>query len=101
MSSSISIINGDKQSKISYSYYLKGEEEGKFIIGESSVLIDGEKWETKPIEITILPNPDGIIEDESEMENEDFFFRDMPEFSSPRHKIERKPEKKKRKTYKL
>ncbi|TVR89536.1 MAG: hypothetical protein EA411_02110 [Saprospirales bacterium] len=61
-SSSFSMINGQVRRSASFTYYLKPREEGVFYIDAAAIEVDGKYLETPPVEIFVLPNPDGIIE---------------------------------------
>ena len=113
-SSSVSIINGESNSKTTYSYYLRPQSPGNFYIHPSSFVLDnGDVVETEPLEIIVYPNPEGIvIEPKSQHTRPDmsfdwFFDGDNPNFersipirpSPPPAPTE--PEPKKRKTYKF
>ena len=59
-SNSISIINGEMKSKESFSYYLEPPDVGIFTIDPAFFIKDGNTYESRPLEIIALPNPDGI-----------------------------------------
>lgn len=66
-SSSYSNINGKVTNTSKYTYIIKPREEGDYFIENAYVIdkSDEEKnMETEPIRITVLPNPDGIIEED-------------------------------------
>ena len=80
---------------------------GTFFITPASANIDGEMQETQPIEINVLPNPDGIRQN-SRLENnsfnffrgtDDFFKRELPQ--QPQQEVKPKKKKRKYKTYKI
>lgn len=58
--SSMSIVNGEVTQSISYSYYLEPKDIGNFYIQPASVAVGDEIMETQPIEIMVVPNPEGI-----------------------------------------
>jgi len=61
-SSSISIINGESSRTMAYSYYLKPREAGIFYIDPVRFYLDNDSViETEPLEIEVLPNPEGRI----------------------------------------
>jgi len=60
-SSSISIVNGSKSSKKTYSYYLKPSTTGILLIPPASVMTDNDLKETEPMEVIVLENPEGLI----------------------------------------
>lgn len=59
-SSSFSMMNGKMSQSISYTYYLEPKETGVFYILPASVNADGEMVETQPLEVLVVPNPDGL-----------------------------------------
>lgn len=59
-STSISIMNGQTSRSMTYTYLLEPIGEGNFFIGPASVETDEGYLETLPIEIMVVPNPDGI-----------------------------------------
>lgn len=61
-SSMMSIINGKVSKSASYSYYLKPYREGVFQIKSAKIAGEGQELSTLPIEIVVVPNPDGIIQ---------------------------------------
>lgn len=58
--SSMSIVNGAMTQSISYSYYLEPKDIGNFYIQPASVAVEGQVMETLPIEVMVVPNPEGI-----------------------------------------
>ena len=58
--SSMSIVNGEVTQSISYSYYLEPREIGNFYILSASVSVGDQVMETQPIEVMVVPNPEGI-----------------------------------------
>ena len=94
ISSSISIINGDMSSSESYSYYLEPEDVGVYEIDPAYVEIEGESYESRPLEIIVLPNPDGIKTTPNNKSYKD-------SFSFGKSKADKKPKKKKRKLKKI
>lgn len=86
--SSVSIINGDRTSKITHSYYIIPKFAGKLVIPAASLMTETDLKETEELEIIILENPEGLIinpeskDSESMMDfksfNFEFPFRDMP-----------------------
>jgi len=79
-SSMTSYTNGAMTSTTSYSYYLQPRYPGIFFIESASIQVDGEFLETLPIEILVVENPDGIIQNPSPRNQSDSFF----DFSFPR-----------------
>ena len=98
-SSSFSMVNGTVSQSLTYSYYLEPKEVGSYYIEEASIDIDGETLYTLPLEVWVLPNPDGIIQRPNRPKSEfDFFNRQ--ELDWPKEPA-RKPKKKKRKIYRI
>ncbi len=61
-SSSVSIINGNMTQQHSYTYVLQAKGEGIFLIDPAIAFVGEETIKTEPIQIVVLPNPDGIIQ---------------------------------------
>ncbi|MEM6965463.1 MAG: BatD family protein, partial [Bacteroidota bacterium] len=61
-SSSFSMMNGVTTQSTSYTYYLKPRDVGNLFVEPAFITVDGQTLETQPIEIIVLENPDGIIE---------------------------------------
>ena len=105
ISSSMVMTNGAISQSITYSYFLDVEEVGVFFIPPAKIATEEGDLFTEPLEIVILPNPEGIIQ-KAPSSSRSFgwdsdFFR-MPELRMPSVPKEKStPRKKKRKTYKL
>ena len=105
-SSSYSMVNGDVTQQMSYSFYLEPKEVGNYYIEPAGIEIDDKYYETQPLEIIVVPNPDGIKQQPNQGEDRDRmdFFREF-DFSFPSTptppETPAKKKKKKRKTYKL
>lgn len=56
--SSYTMINGESNMELTYSYILEGKEEGTFIIGPASVKTSKDLLESDPVEITIYFDPE-------------------------------------------
>lgn len=56
--SSYSMINGESSMSMSYSYYLKAEDEGEYFIGSATVEAEGSVFETEPLKIVVIYDPD-------------------------------------------
>jgi len=85
-SSSIQIINGDKSSHTTYSYFVKPMELGTHIIAPAYLVAEEQTFETSPIEINIYPNPENLIMEPESQDNDSFFdlqdwgsFRSVPQ----------------------
>lgn len=60
-STSISIVNGEMTQSASFTYYLRPPDIGAYTIPPAFLKTDESGIETPPIEIYVLPNPDGVI----------------------------------------
>ncbi|MCB0568558.1 MAG: BatD family protein [Phaeodactylibacter sp.] len=112
--SSISIFNGRTSQKVSYTYYLQPRDIGNYYIEPASIAVGGKVLETLPVEVIVVPNPDGIIQEPGQPEerllegfgdwdwpgSSPFFEPQSPEQQQPAPRPAPAP-KKKRKTYKL
>jgi len=102
-SSSYSVVNGDVTQAMSYSFYLKPKEVGNYYIEPAGIEIEGKFYETEPMEIIVMPNPDGIKQQPKQRRGGADFFRgfdfDFPSSPTPPEPPAKK--KKKRKTYRL
>jgi len=114
MASSFSMINGTTTQSISYTYLLRPKDIGNYFIQPASVKTGDDYLETVPLEVLVVPNPDGIIQRPQrernsspsdifgDMFDSSDFLRGMPRQSTPQQEQpQQKPAKKKRKTYKL
>lgn len=113
VSSSFSMMNGAVSQSMSYTYLLRPKDIGNYFIQPASVKTGDEYLETAPLEIMVVPNPDGIIQrpqsrkrgNPSDIFGDMFgssdFLRGMPSPSAPQNEQPKEPVKKKRKTYKL
>jgi hypothetical protein len=101
MSSSFSMINGEVTQSASYSYYLEPVDIGNYYIAPASVQIEEGILETQPLEVIVLANPDGIIQQPKEQGGvrTDIFRNFPPQRDNTPLPTEKK--KKKRKTYKM
>ncbi len=107
-STSISMVNGTTSQTASYSYYLEPSDIGNYFIPPARVIAEDIALETKPIEILVVPNPDGIIQQPKPkndffgggfFDRQDFFSRDLfGQQAAPTKPIR---SKKKRKVYRL
>ena len=61
-STSMSIINGEMSQSSSYAYYIEPSDIGAYTIPPAYLTVGEEVMETLPIEIMVLPNPEGIIQ---------------------------------------
>lgn len=92
-SSSVSMINGVVSQQQSFSYYLVAEEIGNYYIQPASIETEEGILETEPIEIIVVPNPDGIQQEESRTKRRRDFFNEYP---LPQPTDPKKPRKKRR-----
>ncbi len=117
-STSMSMVNGNISQSMTITYYLEPKEVGMFYILPASVNTDDKVLETAPLEVMVVPNPDGIkqMPPRGKMDNFQFNFGDpfgfdfsfpelkeMPQFSnpSPREEAPKELPKKKRKTIRI
>ena len=56
-SSQYSMINGETNSSMSYSYYLQAEKEGEYYIGPASIDVGDEILESEPLKVVVLYDP--------------------------------------------
>lgn len=96
-SSSMSIINGEVSQSISYTYYLEPSDIGSYYITPASISTEEKVLETEPVEIQVLPNPDGVIQRPQAKQRRRMDFFRPPATPQP----PAAPKKKKRKIYKL
>ena len=112
MSSSFSMMNGTTTQTVSYTYILRPKDVGNYFIEPASIKTGDSYLETAPLEVMVVPNPEGIIQKSPAQERvnpfgafEDMFdssdfLRGMPSQPAPnQEKVQ--PKKKKRKTYRL
>ena len=115
-STSMSFMNGQMTQSVSYAYYLEPKDIGHFYIQPASIEASGQVLETIPMEVMVVPNPDGIRQTPQQRNNpgnsffEDFWNMPQPSFEEffPEELLPRQqpqPEqdatKKKRKTIKI
>ncbi len=53
-STQMTIINGRTTRKTSYQFYLASSTPGKYVVGSATILVDGKKYQTDPIEIEVI-----------------------------------------------
>lgn len=75
MSSSFSMINGEVSQSISYTFYLEPKDVGNYYIQPASIAVGESMLETEPIEIMVVPNPEGIIQSQPQEESMSNFFK--------------------------
>ena len=74
VSSSIQIVNGDRSSSKSVTYYLQPQESGILFIPEAVVVTSDMTLSTEPFTIMVLDNPKGIIQKEKGLGSRQMFF---------------------------
>ncbi|MBK8563491.1 MAG: BatD family protein [Saprospiraceae bacterium] len=87
-STSMSIMNGNITQNMTITYYLEPKDVGNYYIMPASVKAKGEVLETAPLEVMVVPNPDGIKQSlpKHNSQNLQFNFGDNPfdfDFSFP------------------
>lgn len=109
VSSSFSMVNGKVTQSLSYSYYLEPRDIGNYYILPAAIQADGKVLETQPLEILVVPNPDGIKQSPGATQSLQLWPGELmieqdpfsnPEIEKPLPKKENTP-RKKRKVYKL
>ena len=75
--SSMSSINGDVRQQKSISYFVKPLELGEFYIPPAYMTSGETNWETEALKLSVMPNPDGIIERPSQTQEFNFEFGDF------------------------
>ena len=113
VSTSFSSINGKVSQQISYTFYLRPHDVGNFFIEPASIRSGSQVLETTPLEVIVLPNPDGIRQESKSFKNDMLPFQwlnldDMPALedmlppgAAPSPAPETPKPQKKKKTYKL
>lgn len=79
-SSSMSSINGDVRQQKSISYFVEPLDIGEYFISPAYVVNDDMNLETAPLKLTVVPNPDGIIQRPPSSQGFDFEFGDFGDF---------------------
>lgn len=99
-STSMSMVNGAVNQSASYTYILNTDEIGAFVIPPGYLDTADGALETEPIEIFVVPNPEGIIEQRPSQSG--FFEFNVPSRSAPVPPTAPEvPNKKKRKLKKI
>ncbi|MCB0665234.1 MAG: BatD family protein [Saprospiraceae bacterium] len=98
-STSMSMINGETSQSASYSYFIKPKTTGVLHIEPAYFhSSDDQSYETPPIDIYCLPNPEGIVQNSRiEKQKEQLHFGGFPFFD----RTPAKPKKKKLKVTKI
>lgn len=100
VSSSISIVNGEVSQTASYTFYLEPNDIGNYYIQAASIQAGENVLETTPLQVIVVPNPEGVIQKPKMTEKFDFDLR-MPDKSIVPKPKEETPQTKKRKIYKM
>ncbi len=99
-SSMMSVVNGAVSQSKSFTYILEPKDIGNYFIPPASITVGDQVLETQPLEVIVVPNPDGLIQQpQQDRRSNDWFFNYEP----PLWK-EQKPSKmpkRKRKIYKI
>lgn len=74
-SSSFSMINGEVTQSVSYTFYLEPKEIGNYYIQPASISVGEQMLETEPLEILVVPNPEGIKQASPEEDGMNGVFR--------------------------
>jgi len=96
-SSMMSMVNGAVTQSKSYTYILEPKDIGNYFIPPVSITVDDKILETAPIEIIVLPIPDGIIQRPPRNEMEHWFFDYSPPLFQEK-KPQGKPKRKRKVT---
>lgn len=56
------IVNGNVSQEKRYSYIVQPVEVGIYYIEPALIYVNGEPMETQPVEVLVVPNPDGIVQ---------------------------------------
>jgi len=75
-SSSMMINNGAVTQSIAYSYYIEPQDIGYYFIEPAYVETDRGPLASIPVEVLVVANPDGIIQQPQQNKRNDFFNRD-------------------------
>lgn len=73
-STSMNIVNGDISRKMTITYFVEPKETGLFYILPASVQAADKVLETSPLEVMVVPNPDGIKQTPSRSNMDSFQF---------------------------
>ena len=109
MASSMHMMNGEVSQTVTYSFYLQPKEVGNYYIYPASIAVGEEVLESDPVELMVVPNPDGIKQEIPSSGGFQFRWDDslgMPDAKPGEPKKEGedgkpKKKKKKKKLYKL
>lgn len=102
--SNFSMINGEVSQSVSYTFHLEPKDIGNFYLEPASIRVGEEVLETEPVEILVVPNPDGVIEQPGSDLQFQFDWGRFRRLETPDTLQEKKQDlkvKKKRKIYKI
>lgn len=102
--SNFSMINGEVSQTTSFTYQLEPKDIGNFFIEPASIRVQGDVLETEPVELLVVPNPDGIIENPQKGLQFQFEWGRNRSYETPDTLQEKQQQlkfKKKRKVYKI
>ena len=99
----VQIVNGDMSQTTTYTYYLRPRREGSVYFPPVTVESDGKFYETEPLEITVLPNPENRPQPSDRRESLDPFegFFNTPNDMRPRADKPARSQRRKRKIYRI
>ncbi len=100
-SSSYTIINGVRSSKIAYTYYLRPIKEGIFEIPAAVVQTENEEIFSSALTVVVAPNPEGIIQEQVSTNQNQYFEWHMGAPYENQQEQQANPSRKKRKTVKM
>ncbi|NNE25549.1 MAG: hypothetical protein HKN09_01780 [Saprospiraceae bacterium] len=93
MSSSFQLLNGEMSSSKTYSYYIQPNDLGEYFIGPAYIVTGDKTYETKPVKISVYPNPQNIITP-PDKQQEIFSFELPQAIQIPEEKKQKKSKKK-------
>ena len=99
----VQIVNGDMTQSKTYTYYLRPLREGTVYFPPVTVESEGEFYETEALEITVLPNPEGLPQPSARQRSASPFndFFSTPNEVRPRPRVPNDRRKRKRKIYRI
>lgn len=98
-SSSVSIVNGEVSQTAAYTFFIEPNDIGNYYIQAASIQVGKDVLETKPLQVIVVPNPDGVIQKSPLTEKFNFDWQ-MPQVT-PAPRDSTKAPAKKRKVYKI
>ena len=76
-STSMSFMNGTMSQSVAYTYYLEPKEIGSYYIQPASIETNETVLETLPLEVLVVPNPDGIRQHPQQRQGSNSLFDDF------------------------